>query len=35
MRPLDPPTLVVVHRDGHWHEGELHASRRDDDGWFS
>jgi hypothetical protein len=33
MRVLDPPRLVVVHRDGRWCDGELHAWRRDPDGW--
>jgi hypothetical protein len=33
MRVLDPPKLVVVHRDDHWCDGKLHAWRRDPDGW--
>jgi hypothetical protein len=33
MRVLDPPKLVVVHRDGRWCDGELHAWRRDPDSW--
>jgi hypothetical protein len=33
MRVLDPPKLVVVHRDGRWCDGELHAWLRDPDGW--
>jgi hypothetical protein len=34
MRLLDPPRLVAVRRDGHWCDGELHAWRRDVDGWL-
>jgi hypothetical protein len=33
MRVLDPPKLVVVHRDDLWCDGELHAWRRDPDAW--
>jgi hypothetical protein len=33
MRCSDPPKLVVVRRDDRWHDGELHAWRRDVDGW--
>jgi hypothetical protein len=32
MRVLDPPKLVVVHRDDHWCDGKLHAWRHDPDG---
>jgi hypothetical protein len=32
MRQLGPPKLVVVHRDDHWCDGELHAWRRDPEG---
>ncbi|MDX6320039.1 MAG: hypothetical protein QOD35_3439 [Nocardioidaceae bacterium] len=34
MRLLDPPKPVVVRRDGQWHDGELQAWRRDNDGWL-
>jgi hypothetical protein len=30
---VNPPKIVTVHRDGRWHDGQLEAWRRDDDGW--
>jgi hypothetical protein len=33
MRLVNPPKVVTVHRDGRWHDGQLSAWRRDDNGW--
>jgi hypothetical protein len=33
VRTVSPAELVLVRRDGQWCDGELHAWRRDPDGW--